>query len=558
MAVHRGVAAGSAASAATFLSTFFREAAVRGPALALRRLSERLRPVPVSIWCDCIRQLLDCDRHQGLGLLESALSLHAADADLLCLKGQTCLKTGDVHNAELAFRRALASESGHSEAAFAYARLLRDAGRYRAAAKVLLALSQHGLSEADALSSAEFLSGCHQRHEAYAICLAAIESGSKTAALSLEAGTLALALGLFEAATEHLRDALKGPTPEWGASLPLSLCRRFRSPDDPDLQTVRELWANADIPDSIRITSGFALGKILDDLGDFSGAADVLRDANVLASAEYPWSPRNWNDFIDIQLTLEPASLPASTRDDSTPIFIVGLPRTGTTLVAELLGRHPSVSNRGELNWISFIAERLAITRGFGDRNSLAQAAELYRLHLRRDDAPARFYIDKNPLNFRHLGLISAMFPNARIIHCCRDPRDTALSIWSQCFDHAENAYAYRFDHIEAFMRGHERLMTGLIPRMRSPVFRLQYENLIQSPEQTLSELAEFVGLDGSKLIDLPEKTDRHIGTASVWQARQQIYSHGVSRWPRYAPFLPELARLGDSITNLSISSQTP
>ncbi|GAC1631058.1 MAG: sulfotransferase [Nevskia sp.] len=534
----------SASSAAGFLSTYFREAPLRGAAQALLRLCDRLGACAVSIWVNCTQQLLERDAVQGLRLLDAALASHPDAPALLRLKAAACRRSGDPSAAEQALRRAAALAPDEQDLVFELAALLRDEARMDAAAEVVNGFMQRPRGVKTALAASEFLVSCGHHDHAYAVGAAELGRGDRSTALELDAGMQALALGRFDEAGRHLRAALHRRPPEWGATLPLALSRRYRSPLDPDITAFSRIWEDESIPDELRLPSGFALGKAFDDLGLVREAAGVLRAANRLADLEQLWSPQNWRDFVEAQLGQRIVPLAQPVRDDLVPVFVIGLPRTGTTLIADRLGRHPDVRNRGELNWIAYLSEQLAIERRFEDAGALRRAAEIYLRHLRRDDAPARFYIDKNPLNFRHLGLISALFPNARIIHGVRSERDTALSIWSQLFDHADNAYAYRFDHILELMRGHDRLIQALAPGLRQPMLRLRYETLVGDPAGTLAQVGTFVGLDGAAdLLAMPARPGCPIGTASVWQARQPISERSVGRAAAYLPVLPELSR---------------
>jgi hypothetical protein len=175
------------------------------------------------------------------------------------------------------------------------------------------------------------------------------------------------------------------------------------------------------------------------------------------------------------------------------------------------------------------------------DPAALHQAAAIYMGHLRQDDAPARCYIDKNPHNFRHLGLVQALMPQARVIFCRRDRRDTALSIWSQLFAHQDVDYAYDFADIAAFAAGHDRLMEHWQRTLRLPILELHYEDLVAGPEETLRRLRGFIGIDGE---EAAPGAATAISTASVWQARQPVYRGAVGRWRAWDAYLPELQRL--------------
>ena len=233
---------------------------------------------------------------------------------------------------------------------------------------------------------------------------------------------------------------------------------------------------------------------------------------------------------------------PLPSTADFVPVFIVGLPRSGTTLTATRLAGHPDLRDRGELPMLHYIAERLQSGNLLRDGGALRQAADLYRVHAVQDDPRVRWYVDKNPNNFRYLDLIEVLFPQARIIHCRRDPRDTALSIWSQSFAHPQYGFASDLDDIADFIRGHDRLMQHWQQQLRVPIHDLDYEALVTDPESTLDALRRFVGLPQFTSSGTPaDPVVTAISTASVWQARQPIYASSVGRWKHYFPYVPEL-----------------
>ena len=168
----------------------------------------------------------------------------------------------------------------------------------------------------------------------------------------------------------------------------------------------------------------------------------------------------------------------------------------------------------------------------------LAEAAALYAAQLRRDDAPAKVILDKNPLNFRHLGMASALLPGLRVIHCQRDARASALSIFRQMFAHEDNGYAYALTDIAAFARGERRLMAHWRNVLPVPVFDLHYERLVSETGATLAALHAFLDLAPAAQ-DAPGEDV--VRTASVWQARQKVHRHALQQWRAWLPYLPEL-----------------
>ena len=429
------------------------------------------------------------------------------------------------------------------EGEFQRAAALVNDGRYRAAADLILAAWRQSRRDvAVALRCIQPLLDLRCRDTAGVVCGEAL-AGVRDPELLRVAAQLARESGDFEAAQSYTREAIPQLPQDGGLLQLLAITRRHTDADDADIRHLEEFWNDGALPRGERELAGFALGKCYDDIGNYFAAAKAWQQANAWAAESTAWNTRHWLGFVDFTLQLRPPPIVTPADLEVVPVFIVGLPRTGTSLVADLLGRFPDVRNRGEMNWIWFLWDRLKAARALTQPAALAEAARLYLRHLRRDDAPARWYIDKNPLNIRSLPLIDALFPNARIIHCRRDLRDTALSIWSQFFATGESDYAYRFEDIAAFAAGCERIAQGVRPRLRLPVFELSYESLAEDPRAAVRALAGFLGLP-EQLDPLALPSTQAISTASAWQARQPVYRSSIGRWQRYAPFIPQLSTM--------------
>lgn len=255
------------------------------------------------------------------------------------------------------------------------------------------------------------------------------------------------------------------------------------------------------------------------------------------------WSRKDWRRAVEARLASAPFAHRARSRTDFVPVFIIGMPRSGTTLLAERLSRHPGVCNRGELPWIARLAQRPDLTSAASSK-ALEHAADVYAAQAQRDDsAGARWFLDKQPLNFRYVDLMLALFPNAKVIHCMRNLRDTALSLWMQSFSEDVQGYAYDFDDIAVVMRDCARMMARWHQRYPGAIRAMHYEELVAQPEAAVAGLADWLGASGP---DVGGEKSSSISTASLWQARQPVYSSSLQRWRRYAEYVPELSRFAD------------
>ncbi|OOG51321.1 sulfotransferase [Rhodanobacter sp. C01] len=461
---------------------------------------------------------------------------------------QTLWQQGQVGPAHALLDDILAHHPMHPEAVPLLAKLFQSQGKLNAASQLMADLCRHsGLEAATTVHSARFIQQCQRQRLAATLCEEALASGKVSAELHVLAGNLARELGEFDRARAHYIEAL-----EAGVDLDtnfvlgaLAATRRYTDRTDPDFARFITQFENSAASLHARAVTGFGLAKAYDDIGDYADAAQTLHTANRLSKQAQPWSREAWGYWLEARLRARTFETPLPPAPDFVPIFIVGLPRSGTTLAATRLAGHPDLRDRGELPMLDFIVERLQSGNLLRDAGALRQAAELYRVHAVQDDPRVRWYIDKNPNNFRYLDLIAALFPQARIIHCRRDPRDTALSIWSQSFAHPQYGFASDLDDIADFIRSHDRLMQHWQQRLRVPVHGLNYEAMVADPVAALGALRDFIGLPASAAKTTPSATTATaaISSASVWQARQPIYGTSVGRWKTYLPYVPELAR---------------
>ena len=530
------------------LAVYERQRAQGRTQAAQRALLDALATASEAEWLACARALvLRSDTGTAQVVLSAALVAHPGSVDLRFALAGILQQRGESATAEALLHELLAQQPAHAAATFLLAGLLRQQGRMHAAACAMRHLFGHARQDADTVIQAvEMLDDIQRIPDAAAICEAEIAAGSTDPRIHAYAGMLGIQLGQFERVRERHAFALahSPQAVEWNIPIGLSSLQRYKDGSHPDFQLFRDVLQRPDLNEKARVTTLFALGKAHDDIADYAQAAHYLRQANALAHARSTWSRKRWRRLVEARLAARPLPFRLTAPDEWTPLFIVGVPRSGTTLLAELLGRHPLICNRGELGWLATLARQLEQT-GAREPAAFEQAATIYAAQLRQDDSSAGWFIDKQPLNLLHIDLILTLWPNARIIHCRRNLRDTALSLWSQSFhDHAHD-YAYDFGDIAALIQGCERLHAHSLARHAASTHTVRYEELIADPAPCLGELARWLGLPEHDLLGTPSH-DHAISTASAWQARQPIHAHSVARWRSYAPHVPELLRLPD------------
>jgi tetratricopeptide (TPR) repeat protein len=509
---------------------------------------KRMHDTGVDAWLERGRGLvLRGDSAGALAVFAQACEAHPDSIDLACALAGLQWQGKQSAEAEARLRRVLERHPESAAATFLLAKVLREQGRMLAVETVVRAWSLADTPPVgERIQAIELLDDCGRKQAASDLAEQAIAQGSVDARLHAYAGMLATQLGDFDRARGHYLFALANDTRalEWQSAYGLASSKRYTSSDDPDFELLRGFLQRPGLADSARASVLFALGKASDDIGDVESAANALRAANALARSGAGFSAKHWRRIVSARLEARPMPGLSVARDDFAPIFIVGMPRSGTTLVAEWLARHADTCNRGELDGIAQLAHELARTPKAGS-GALVHAAHGYVQQVRQDDTPARWFIDKQPLNFLHVDLIATLFPNARIIHCERSARDTALSIWMQYFAGRAQDFSYDFHDIAAAMHGSDRLMALAHKRYPERVRSIRYESFVADPATHARELADWIGLP--PLDDAAAARPRRvISTSSAWQARQPVHTRSIGRWRAYARYLPELMQFAD------------
>ena len=361
-------------------------------------------------------------------------------------------------------------------------------------------------------------------------------------------GNILAETGRFEEAARHLERSIALAPRQAAAYHTLMLSRRATETDRELVGQMLALSDRADIAESQRMTLHFAIGKALDDLRDYEGAMQHFDAANRIRQRALRFDPSDFAGRIDRLIERFSAAFLAENRalgcDDETPVLVLGMPRSGTTLVERILSSHGQVAGGGELDfwnergplWVVAASEELAAAA-----DGLAGD---YRQVLREVAPSALRVTDKMPFNFLWLGVVHLLFPNARVVHCRRNPIDTCLSIYSMQFS-SKWGFAGDRANLAFYYRQYLRLMEhwrAVLPANR--LLDVDYEEVTADPETAARRLVAFCGLDWDPACLQPEQNRDAVKTASLWQARQPIYRHSVERWRHYEPWLGELRQL--------------
>ena len=295
----------------------------------------------------------------------------------------------------------------------------------------------------------------------------------------------------------------------------------------------------------------FAIGKYFDDVGDFDNAFRNFQRAHEATKSYGPAYDRQQltravDEMIRFYDDEWAARMPIDSGASARPVFIVGMPRSGTTLAEQILASHPAVFGAGELAyWGAVSAAHLSPAHGAEAARGIAVDRAADYLRLLKDLSPdALRVIDKMPANFLRLGLIHEALPNARIIHMRRNPIDTCVSIYFQHFKNG-HSYANDLDDLAHYYREYLRLMKHWKTRLpEAAILEVSYEGLVEDQETWSRNMLQFIGLAWDpRCIDF-HRTSRSVMTASKWQVRQKMNRASVERWRNYEEFIAPLLAL--------------
>ncbi|MGH7084891.1 MAG: sulfotransferase, partial [Acetobacteraceae bacterium] len=362
-------------------------------------------------------------------------------------------------------------------------------------------------------------------------------------------GRMLAALGRFREAIAELELSLTLSPDDIPIYYDLVTAKRVAEADRPLIGKMLATLQKPGLCDHHRSRLEYALGKGFDDLGEYREAIKHFDEANRLNASLVRFDRAalvSSNNRMKARFKPSLRSLPRQAGlDDETPILIVGMPRSGTTLVEQILSLHPEIDAGGEQSFWSRAAkmftEREAPEVTAAD---LDRAAGDYLALLHRVAAGKLHVTDKMPGNFRWLGLIHLALPRVRIIHCRRDPIDTCLSNYFADFG-LLHAYTCSRAGLVFFYREYLRTMAHwrtFIPPEH--LLEIDYETLIAERERVSRQMIAFLGLEWHAPCLNPERNERVVYTASQWQARQPVYRTSVERWRHYEPWLGELREL--------------
>lgn len=345
------------------------------------------------------------------------------------------------------------------------------------------------------------------------------------------------------------------------AMMGISACRKFKA-GDPLIAETRQLLAIPNLDKGNSTKLHYALAKMLDDAGEHIEAFDHYLSAR-LNAIEEPFNVDEFTKLVDVLIETFNADFLKSRKsygfESDRPVFVIGMPRSGTTLTEQILASHPLCYGAGELSRIPRLAKSFsyAVTEAgairFRDKlqsappEAIKELGESYIKLIDYFSPTAKRVIDKLPHNFMHAGFISLILPNARFIHSMRDPIDNCVSIFMNPLSAKGHAYAGRLETLGRYYRQYHRLMEHWYSTLGDRILKVNYEDTTADIEGSARQMIDFIGLPWDEACLRFYEGERNVQTISKWQVRQPVYRSSVQRWKRYGEKVnPLIDALGD------------
>lgn len=502
----------------------------------------------------------------AVSLYEQALRLAPDGLDLAVSLGHAWLACGERTAAEDWFKRVLALNPKHSAAISGLADVRQESGCPEESVPLYeQALQIDPMSNAyKGLSDALWELG--DVDQALQVLRTAVVHHADKPECRVRLGKMLVSAGELEEGKSEFHEALRLLPGYLQAVTELANVLGAKVSDED--RAILDQAVELRVPALERAAMHFALFKVYDGRKEYARAAEHAHRGNELNKAYYDarkqgYDAAHYHQFAEQIIEFFTPELFVRTqgfgRFDERPVFVVGMPRSGTTLVEQILASHPRVFGVGERRFAGHTLTRLPETLGLGldpklcferlSSDAVQRSADwhLQQLH-RLDGGRAARVVDKMPDNYALLGWLAILFPKARFIHCRRDLRDVALSCWTTSFHKIR--WSNDLEQIAGRIREYRRIMAHWKKVLPRPVLEVEYERLVANQEAESRKLIDWLLLEWDPACLTFYKTQRAVQSASVTQVRQPMYTRSVGRWKNYAaalrPLLESLAANAD------------
>jgi len=484
-----------------------------------------------------------------------ALSLNPNNAKFYNNLGIIRLKQGKLGEAAACFQRALALDPNYVDGHYNLGNVLKEHGKLDEATSTFrraITLKPDFAEAHNILGVTLNIQG--NQDEAIACFRQALTLKPDFAEAHSNLGCIVREFGKLDDAITCFRKALSLKPDYAGAYAGLSSIVKFTEVDGV-IHAMEHLYNKKSTSESDRINLGFALGKAFEDLRDYDRSFDFILEANRLKRKSFEYSLEDELEFFEKIKEIFSAEFfaghPGSGYQDKTPIFIIGMPRSGTSLAEQILASHPLVFGAGELTVLEKLINGIPIggTKSYFpecmlslDGDAFARIGSDYIDKIRNYSKDAEHITDKMLYNFLHVGLIKTILPAAKVIHCARNPMDNCFSIFKKNFAGA-GGFAYDITEIGQYYNLYSDLMAHWDKVLPGFMYTLRYEEMVSDQQNQTKNLLDFCGLPWDEACLNFHKKERKITTASFTQVRQPIYKDSVELWKRYEKRLEPLKK---------------
>lgn len=496
---------------------------------------------------------------EGLDLIEQSVTLQPENADFLNNMGTVMRDLGRVAAAIDFFRGAVDIRPDQLAARDNLGSSLTQLGQFDAAEEIYRGtIGRNPFHVRARIGLAETLQEAGRLDEAIKLFREALSIRPKDAELLYGLGVAMMEKGKLDEAADLARQALAIAPNMAKAWLLLTQVKR-QTERDKELAGMEAEHAKAPKGSLARMQLSFGLGKVNDDLKDYGRAFDYFAEGNAIRRKAIAYDPaRTRGEFEAMKAAFDTAFFekhrPSDISDD-TPIFVVGMPRSGTTLVEQIIASHPQVLGAGELNILKTAVGKqfpMSMPGGFPGGiadmpdKAFAEAGQAYLDMLHARYPGYRHVTDKMPGNFLLVGFLHMMLPKAKIVHCARDAAATCLSIFKVHFRGDSHRYGYDLGELADFHNLYTDIMAHWHKVLPGVVHDVRYEDFVADQEGQTRALMAHLGLPWDDKVLSFHETDRPVRTASAAQVRQPMYQGSVDLWKRYGDRLkPLLDKLG-------------
>jgi tetratricopeptide (TPR) repeat protein len=498
------------------------------------------------------KAIADGDHEQTVALLTEYDALNPGRPDVLNSIGAALMYLGRISEAEQRLREALDSDPNYIEALVSLAGVLQGnpAGAEEWLRRALKVNPKYpGVRSKLGIS----LASAGRVREAKIAFRKALKLDPNDADALLGMGGVARAEGRFDQAESYIKRVLAIQPRMPAAWTAIIGIRKMTKADRDWAQTVEKIAAASGLTLWEESDLRFALGKYHDDVEEYDQAFESYRRGNeLLKSTADRYKRDSHAKFVDDMARVYTRGKFAPTgsggSDSAKPVFVVGMPRSGTSLVEQIIASHPGAKGAGELDfWLRAASANFdALREGTLSELVKKKLADDYLRLLVNECGDAERIVDKTPGNADFVALIRSVFPHARFIRTRRDPIDTCLSCYFQRFSTGMH-FTFDLNDLADYYRNHQRLMQHWREALPSGSWLdVSYEDLVADQETWTRKIIEFIGLEWDDRCLAFHETSRSVTTASAWQVRQKIYRGSVERWRHYEKFIGPLKALRD------------